>query len=128
MSLAQASSETQISSGPWRGFAPGIWQSLVNVREFIQRNYTPYEGDGEFLQGSTERTRGITEAATAARAGRAKGRTRCRRCLRASSRTGGYIDKDREIIVGLQTDAPLKRAIMPLAAGAVVAGESPVYG
>ena len=40
----------------WRGFAPGTWQSRVNVREFIQRNYTPYEGDGAFLQGPTERT------------------------------------------------------------------------
>ena len=43
----------------WRGFAPGTWQSRVNVREFIQRNYTPYEGDGTFLQGATERTRGM---------------------------------------------------------------------
>ena len=43
----------------WRGFAPGSWQSRVNVREFIQRNYTPYEGDGAFLQGATERTRGM---------------------------------------------------------------------
>ena len=43
----------------WRGFAPGNWQTRVNVREFIQRNYTPYEGDGAFLQGATERTRGM---------------------------------------------------------------------
>ena len=43
----------------WRGFAPGIWQSRVNVRDFIQRNYTPYEGDGAFLQGATERTKGM---------------------------------------------------------------------
>ena len=59
MSLAQASSETQTSSHPWRGFTPGTWQSRVNVREFIQRNYTPYEGDGQFLQGSTERTQAL---------------------------------------------------------------------
>ena len=43
----------------WRGFAPGSWRSRVNVREFIQRNYTPYEGDSSFLQGATDRTRGI---------------------------------------------------------------------
>ena len=43
----------------WHGFAPGTWQSRVNVREFIQRNYTPYEGDGAFLQGATERTKGM---------------------------------------------------------------------
>ena len=45
----------------WRGFAPGSWQSHVNVREFIQSNYTPYEGDGSFLQGATARTRGMWE-------------------------------------------------------------------
>ena len=43
----------------WRGFAPGTWQNRVNVRDFIQRNYTPYEGDGAFLQGATERTLGL---------------------------------------------------------------------
>jgi formate C-acetyltransferase len=59
MALAQASSETQMASSPWRGFTPGTWQSRVNVRDFIQRNYTPYDGDGEFLQGSTERTQGL---------------------------------------------------------------------
>lgn len=41
----------------WRGFGPGMWQSRVNVRNFIQRNYTPYEGDGKFLEGATQRTR-----------------------------------------------------------------------
>ena len=50
----------------WRGFAPGSWQSRVNVREFIQRNYTPYEGDGSFLQGPTERTRGMWQSTHAA--------------------------------------------------------------
>jgi formate C-acetyltransferase len=59
MALAQAPSETQMASSPWRGFAPGTWQSRVNVRDSIQRNYTPYEGDGTFLQGSTERTQGL---------------------------------------------------------------------
>jgi formate C-acetyltransferase len=45
----------------WRGVAPGSWQTRVNVREFIQRNYTPYEGDASFLAGPTERTKGIWE-------------------------------------------------------------------
>ena len=49
--------ETKQSIGAWRGVTPGAWQSRVNVRKFIQRNYTPYEGDGRFLQGPTERTR-----------------------------------------------------------------------
>ena len=43
----------------WRGFAPGMWHRGVNVRDFIQRNYTPYEGDGTFLQGATPRTRAL---------------------------------------------------------------------
>src|SRR5215472_12647411 len=43
----------------WRGFKPGSWQTRVNVRDFIQRNYTPYEGDAKFLQGPTQRTRSI---------------------------------------------------------------------
>ena len=61
----------------WRGFAPGTWQSRVNVREFIQRNYTPYEGDGAFLQGATERTqRHVADAAAAARQGAREGHPR----------------------------------------------------
>ena len=65
----------------WRGFAPGTWQSRVDVREFIQRNYTPYEGDGGFLQGATARTRGhVGDAAAAARDRSArKASSTCRR-------------------------------------------------
>ena len=44
---------------PWRGFEPGLWQRDVNVRWFLQRNYTPYDGDGAFLAPATERTKGI---------------------------------------------------------------------
>ncbi len=61
----------------WRGFAPGSWQSRVNVREFIQRNYTPYEGDGAFLQGRDRaHARDVEDAAAAARAGAREGHTR----------------------------------------------------
>ena len=59
MVSAQVTSETQSASSPWRGFTPGTWQSRVNVREFIQRNYTPYEGDDTFLQEAIERTQGL---------------------------------------------------------------------
>ena len=48
-----------MSEMAWRGFTPGSWQTRVNVRDFIQRNYTPYEGDGAFLQPATERTRAL---------------------------------------------------------------------
>lgn len=53
--LKSASEKSEVA---WRGFVPGIRQSQVDVREFIQRNYTPYDGDGAFLQGATERVRG----------------------------------------------------------------------
>ena len=49
----------EVQESAWRGFVPGTWQTRVNVREFIQRNYTPYEGDGAFLAGPTERTLGM---------------------------------------------------------------------
>ena len=61
----------------WRGFAPGSWQSRVNVREFIQRNYTPYEGDGAFLQGADRaHARHVEDAAAAARRGAREGHPR----------------------------------------------------
>ena len=130
MSLAQSSSETQISSNAWRGFAPGTWQSRVNVREFIQRNYTPYEGDGTFLQGSTERTQGLWQKLLPLLV-----QEREKGVLDVSqvpsgilAHEPGYIDKEREIIVGLQTDAPLKRAIMPFGGWRVVAASLQSYG
>src|SRR4249920_3637687 len=97
----------------WRGFAPGSWQNRVNVREFIQRNYTPYEGDASFLQGATGRTRGIWQTLQPLLA-----QEREKGILDVSqvpsgilAHAPGYIDKANELIVGLQTDAPLKRAI-----------------
>lgn len=55
--VAHVDTTTQTEEA-WRLFTPGTWQTRVNVREFIQRNYTPYDGDGAFLQGATERVRG----------------------------------------------------------------------
>ena len=55
----QMKSASKQKQDAWRGFAPGMWQSRVNVREFIQRNYTPYEGDGKFLAGATPRTKAM---------------------------------------------------------------------
>ena len=111
------------SATAWRGFAPGTWQSRVNVREFIQRNYMPYEGDGKFLQGATERTRGLWQKLQPLLAQeRDKGILDVSQVPSAIlAHAPGYIDKDHEIIVGLQTDAPLKRAIMPFGGWRVVA-------
>ena len=109
----------------WRGFAPGSWRSRVNVREFIQRNYTPYEGDSSFLQGATDRTRGIWKTLQPLLA-----QEREKGILDVSqvpsgilAHAPGYIDKANELIVGLQTEAPLKRAIMPFGGWRVVANE-----
>src|SRR5215213_1794074 len=60
--LDDPKTEIELSDGAWRGFAPGTWQSGVDVRDFIQRNYTPYEGDGAFLEGATARTTGLWAA------------------------------------------------------------------
>jgi formate C-acetyltransferase len=113
----------------WRGFAPGIWQNGVDVREFIQRNYTPYEGDESFLQGATPRTLRMWETLQPLLA-----QEREKGILDVSqvpsgilAHAPGYIDRDREIIVGLQTDAPLKRAIMPFGGWRVVAASRDLH-
>lgn len=103
-------------SPAWEGFRSGEWRHLINVRNFIQRNYTPYEGDDAFLTGTTERTERVWE--------------KCRALIVEEVKKGiidvetsvvsgidnfapGYIDRENEVIVGLQTDAPLKRIVNP---------------
>lgn len=114
----------------WRGFAPGMWQRAVDVRGFIQLNYTPYERDETFLQGPTPRTRGMWETLQPMLAEeREKGVLDISQIPSGIlAHAPGYIDKDREIIVGLQTDAPLKRAIMPFGGWRVVAASLEAYG
>jgi formate C-acetyltransferase len=121
---------SDFSDTAWRDFTSGLWQSRVNVRDFIQRNYTPYEGDGKFLQGPTERTRGMWQTLQPLLA-----KEREKGVLDVSqvpsdilAHTPGYIDKEHEIIVGLQTDAPLKRAIMPFGGWRVVEASLEAYG
>lgn len=98
----------------WQGFNTGIWAGEIDVRNFIQKNYTPYEGDDAFLTGATEKTKAVWE--------------KCHRLIVEEMKKGildvetitvsgidnfapGYIDKENEVIVGLQTDAPLKRIV-----------------
>jgi len=101
----------------WEGFIPGNWIEEIDVRDFIQRNYTPYDGNSDFLEGPTEKTKRLWE--------------RCKALLQEEIQRGGvldidtetvtsitshkpgYIQKEDEVIVGLQTDAPLKRALNP---------------
>ena len=106
--------ETTVASA-WEGFQTGLWQKDVNVRDFIQQNYEPYHGDGSFLSGPTARTRNLWE-----KLGALFVEERRKGVLDVSpipssitAHAPGYIDRPNEIIVGLQTDAPLKRAIMP---------------
>src|ERR1051325_7787849 len=99
----------------WRGFEPGLWQRDINVRWFLQRNYTPYEGDDSFLAPATARTKGIWMKLTDLFVEERK-KSVLDVSLFPSSITAhapGYIDKENEVIVGLQTDKPFRRAIMP---------------
>jgi formate C-acetyltransferase len=128
--VAQVKPDGEQQEIAWRGFASGKWQSQVNIREFIQRNYTPYEGDSSFLQGATRRTLDIWQKLRPLLA-----EEREKEVLDVSqipssimSHEPGYIDKEREIIVGLQTEAPLKRAIMPFGGWRVVEASLKSYG
>jgi formate C-acetyltransferase len=114
----------------WRGLTPGMWQRGVNVCEFIQRNYAPYEGDESFLQRATARTLALWDRLQPLLATeREKGVLDVSQVPSGIlAHAPGYIDKDREIIVGLQTDAPLKRAIMPFGGWRVVAASLEAYG
>ena len=108
--------EARSAHDAWRGFTAGPWQDAIDVRDFIQRNYTPFEGDASFLAGPTGRTNRIWAILSCMfPEEREKGVYDVDANTPASitAHAPGYIDKDDEIIVGLQTDAPLKRAIMP---------------
>lgn len=115
----------------WHGFVAGPWQDGVDVRDFIQRNYTPYTGDASFLAGPTERTTGIwSRLAAMFPEEREKGVYDVDATTPASitAHAPGYIDKDAELVVGLQTDAPLKRAIMPYGGYRMVENALKTYG
>ena len=99
----------------WRGFRLGLWEDEINVRDFIQQNYTPYEGDGAFLAKATERTKRLWDQLNELFVEeRKKGVLDVSQIPSSiTAHDSGYIDRANELIVGLQTDAPLKRAIMP---------------
>lgn len=101
----------------WRGFKTGKWTEEIAVADFIQSNYTPYTGDESFLADATERTKGLNAKLEALfKAEREKGGVLDVDTEHVSSLLSyapGYVDKDNEIIFGLQTDAPLKRTVNP---------------
>ena len=103
-----------LNSKAWEGFRTGEWRHLVNVENFIQKNYTPYKGDGSFLAGPTEKTQKVWEKAhelivEEIKKGIIDVETKVVSGI--NNFAPGYIDKDNEVIVGLQTDAPLKRIV-----------------
>jgi len=118
------------TTGAWQGFRPGLWQKDINVRDFIQQNYAPYDGDGSFLTGPTPRTRKLWAALNDLFVEeRRKGVLDVSQTPSSiTAHEPGYIDRDNEIIVGLQTDAPLKRAIMPNGGLRMVLNALKAYG
>ena len=101
----------------WKGFESGPWTEGINVRDFIQRNYTPYDGDSSFLAGPTEKTERVWDTLEK----KYLSVERKQRVYDVDTHTptdidafpAGYISEDDDVIVGLQTDTPLKRAMMP---------------
>ncbi len=116
----------------WNGFNGGLWQDEINVRDFIQTNYKEYCGDDSFLSGATERTDSLmAKVQELFRQERAKGGVLDIDTEHASSLTSyipGYIDKENEIIVGLQTDKPLKRGVNPFGGIRMVRQACAAYG
>ena len=101
----------------WNGFEAGVWQNEINVRDFIQKNYKPYEGDDSFLSGATERTTALMDKLQGLfKLERQYGGVLDIDTATVSSLTAytpGYLDKENELIVGLQTNRPLKRGVCP---------------
>ncbi len=106
-----------MSDNAYRGFVGGDWESTINVRDFIQKNYKEYKGDDSFLAGATPRTDALMKKVEALFAVE-------RQCggvldidtdtvTSLTSYSAGYIDKENELIVGMQTNRPLKRAVNP---------------
>lgn len=101
----------------WDGFTPGNWTESIDVRDFIQKNYTPYEGDASFLSGPTDKTLRVWDTLS----NTYLKEERERRVYDVDTHTpadidafpAGYISEDDDVVVGLQTDVPLKRAMMP---------------
>jgi formate C-acetyltransferase len=114
----------------WRGFQPGLWQKEIDVRDFIQQNFEPYEGDESFLSGPTERTRQIwAHLNELFIEERKKGVLEVSQVPSSITSHGpGYIDRDNEVIAGLQTEAPLRRAIMPNGGLRMVLSALKAYG
>ena len=101
----------------WENFKTGLWTETINVDDFINLNYTPYDGDESFLAGPTERTNAVNDKVKALLVEERKAggtlKVDASRIMRVNAFGPGYIDEEKDLIVGLQTDEPLKRGICP---------------
>ena len=124
--------EVTMTHENWNGFKTGVWQDEINVRDFIQTNYTPYEGDAAFLADATPRTQALMKKIQGLFAlERQFGGVLDIDTATVSSLTSfspGYIDKDNEIIVGMQTNRPLKRSVNPFGGMRMVKQACEAYG
>ena len=115
--MVTTATEQSVQFETWKGFEPGPWTENIDVRDFIQRNYTPYDGDSSFLAGPTEKTLRVWDDLEK----NYLSVERQKRIFDVDTHTpsdidafpAGYISEDDDVIVGLQTDTPLKRAMMP---------------
>ena len=117
----------------WQNFKQGDWTSEINVRDFIQHNYKPSEGDASFLSAPTNKTTKLWNEVLELykKEKEAPGAVLdidTKTISTISAHNAGYIDKDLETIVGLQTDKPLKRAIMPFGGIRIVEKSCEAYG
>ena len=116
----------------WSSFKAGHWMEAIDVRDFIQKNYTPYDGDESFLEAPTERTKIVLEKYDALlKEEQAKGgvwKIDPKTVITPTAFPAGYLDKERDIIVGLQTDEPLKRACNPFGGMRMVREACEAYG
>ena len=118
-------------SKAWQGFKPGNWSEEIDVRDFIQQNYDPYYGDENFLEDSTENTTSLWDEVNKLIQNEVKARTinvDLERFSGIDNFSPGYIDRDKELIVGLQTDTPLKRIMNPYGGFRMVKNSLTAYG
>ena len=129
---ATAHSQTQVRQDPWEDFAKGDWVNSINVRDFIQRNYLLHDGDSQFLAPPTARTKAlwaqVLELIKAEQVKQAPLDFDAETPAGVTAHAPGYIDPTLEVIVGLQTDEPLKRAIVPWGGLRMVQTSCEVYG
>ena len=116
----------------WKGFNDGVWKTGIDVRDFIDKNYTPYTGDSSFLSGPTERTKhALARLEELKKAEQEKGGVLAVDTTTVSSLCNykpGYLDGENDLIVGLQTDEPLKRGVNPFGGIRMARSACEAYG